>query len=890
MRTVSFRNNELLSQFITDLYLLFEGVRALGGFDIVSRKTLFVMLREYLHIPASVNSYGTQLRKRYQRFILPCEDKLATTVDRAYNSIGMMSDSLDFLKARGVDVDSADSIPGIVLVSNTGHRINMNQSEDDFPEATMAAIKARMSSNFLEGQELTHELFAEFRPNMAQLDLRNHILRMWYRNIRVRLTVLDALRDVPQRFQKLGIAVFTFLELSGNINFGALPVDTPFAALHSNGPMAKSNIVVIGAGVAGLCAARHLMSFGVNVTILEARSRAGGRAFTDSENFSAPVDLGAMVITGVNQNPVCVLAQQVKANLIYAGNDCPLFDVNGEWVTPEADQLAEQEFNAILDATALYRTRKNSRADIDCMSLGEAFQRALELRARKRMAQRYKEGLISPGSTTLNGRRRSDSVYLRLRSKDGLRSSSNVKHTRFGRATKVIQKEFSERSKGALRNRESTDNVFSSEEKRDNELLSRLLRWHIANLEYGCAADISNVSLKHWDQDDPYGFSGEHALLSSGFNVLLNGLLDTVAANIEYDSFVTHVCRVRRQRGRTESPAGKFRSDLVVIRYLRHGTLNEVAFDAAIVTVPLGVLKEGTPKFFPCLPPDKVDAIQRLGNGGLVKIVMEFPEAFWIKKNMFGALRDIAASRGEYFLFWNLHRCTGKAILVSLVSEPCVTKVESMTDRQVVRAAMQVLRTCYRTAPYPLRYCVTRWSSDPLARGAYSYIPVGSSGEDYDKLAASVGETLFFAGEHTCRSNPTTTASALISGYREAHNVLKVLGLHNSVKEYYTSCFTETTDGPRHGLRRKNASRRFKTPVQRGVSEIALLPRTERSRPSQEEENKGTSSDRDSSENDIMRNMCSLPDDTSKLTLAPSGRRGKRIDNAGRSLFRCSLP
>lgn len=59
------------------------------------------------------------------------------------------------------------------------------------------------------------------------------------------------------------------------------------------------NVVVLGAGVAGLAAARALSAAGVNVCIIEARNRIGGRIHTVREPlFPLPVELGAEFIHG----------------------------------------------------------------------------------------------------------------------------------------------------------------------------------------------------------------------------------------------------------------------------------------------------------------------------------------------------------------------------------------------------------------------------------------------------------------------------------------------------------------------------------------------------------------------------------------------------------------
>ena len=49
----------------------------------------------------------------------------------------------------------------------------------------------------------------------------------------------------------------------------------------------------------------------------------------------------------------------------------------------------------------------------------------------------------------------------------------------------------------------------------------------------------------------------------------------------------------------------------------------------AVVTVPLGVLKRGAPRFLPTLPPDRLAAIARLGFGRYEKVALRFDQPFW---------------------------------------------------------------------------------------------------------------------------------------------------------------------------------------------------------------------------------------------------------------------
>jgi phytoene dehydrogenase-like protein len=65
-------------------------------------------------------------------------------------------------------------------------------------------------------------------------------------------------------------------------------------------PVAEK-IIVVGAGLAGLTAARDMKVAGLDVTVLEAREHIGGRTYTD-QSTGIPLEMGAHWILGINQS------------------------------------------------------------------------------------------------------------------------------------------------------------------------------------------------------------------------------------------------------------------------------------------------------------------------------------------------------------------------------------------------------------------------------------------------------------------------------------------------------------------------------------------------------------------------------------------------------------
>lgn len=206
--------------------------------------------------------------------------------------------------------------------------------------------------------------------------VRNHILARWRANVRSFLSKSQIRETVSSDYDHLISRAYDFLSEQGYINFGVSPaIRAQFHDEHD-----KGSVVVVGAGLAGLAAARQLLGFGFKVLVLEGRNRPGGRVYTmkmgKKGNFAA-VDLGGSVITGIHANPLGVLARQLGVPLHKIRDRCPLFWPDGRDVDEKLDLEVDFVFNKLLDKATQLREVLGEFAD--GISLGSAIERLRKL-------------------------------------------------------------------------------------------------------------------------------------------------------------------------------------------------------------------------------------------------------------------------------------------------------------------------------------------------------------------------------------------------------------------------------------------------------------------------------------------------------------------------------
>jgi monoamine oxidase len=114
-------------------------------------------------------------------------------------------------------------------------------------------------------------------------------------------------------------------------------------------PKTKS-IIIIGAGISGLAAAKKLQDKGFKVTVLEAQDKVGGRLRTNrSLGFS--FDEGASWIHGIDKNPISSLAQEAGMTTFTTVDDQSKksYDIGGVLRSETAYQKTEDEYYDMLD-------------------------------------------------------------------------------------------------------------------------------------------------------------------------------------------------------------------------------------------------------------------------------------------------------------------------------------------------------------------------------------------------------------------------------------------------------------------------------------------------------------------------------------------------------------
>ena len=415
---------------------------------------------------------------------------------------------------------------------------------------------------------------------------------------------------------------------------------------EDNQPNGEVDLLVVGAGIAGLAAAGYAAGQGLRCVVLEARDRVGGRIWTSAEWPKVPVDLGASWIHGTDGNPV-------YDEITRLGIETAVFDVGS---SDGVGSLITLSSNG---------TRLDTEAADD--QLAAALQR-LERRATS-------SGSMQAGIDALPAHLRGPAVLAGLTEIAG---------------------------------------------------------------DYG--ATPQQLALAALDEED--GYAGAQRVLPGGYAQLTDRLAEGL--DVRTGVVVTEVSLAAADR--VEVRAGD-----------RRWTAG-----AAIVTVPLGVLKAGAIRFDPPLPERHRRAVDALGFGRFEKLVLRFAEPFWDDVDQ---IRVDGAPGAPFAGWYNLHRVTGEPVLMALNGGAAAAALDGLPPRRIAELGARVLAGVYPGRfREPVAAQSTDWWGDEFSRGSYSFTAVGSGVGDREALAESIAGRLWLAGEAVEADLHSTVHGAWISG------------------------------------------------------------------------------------------------------------------------------
>ncbi|MCV7078707.1 flavin monoamine oxidase family protein [Mycobacterium szulgai] len=421
-------------------------------------------------------------------------------------------------------------------------------------------------------------------------------------------------------------------------------------------PPDTKSVLVIGAGMAGLGAARSLADAGWPVRVIEARNRIGGRVHTNRD-WGVPLEMGASWIHGATNNPLDELADKVSAQR----SPTEYY----KWT-----ELAVDPRLAPLTYTQASQTKwrhfvEDAGDDVDGGSLGAAVE-------------------ASAKREELSDTERAELAFF---------------------VNTEIEEEF--------------------------------------------AADASQLSATTYDlgryTDGPQlvitsGYDAIPRLLAEGLQIVLN----TVVTSVErHDDSVT----LRAGNQMFEGPA-------------------------AIVTVPLGVLKSGAITFDPPLPDGHAHAVSALGFGVLSKSYFRFDKRTWDVPNSF--YQYLGADDGMWAQWLSLPADAGPIVLAFNAGHRG-RYVESAAGGDLMNSALPIARRLFGADIAPLEIKSSTWSVDPYAVGSYSFHAPGSGLDDRRRLQQPISDRLYLAGEAVGTDNPATVHGALLSGRHAAAELMNRL-------------------------------------------------------------------------------------------------------------------
>ena len=202
-----------------------------------------------------------------------------------------------------------------------------------------------------------------------------------------------------------------------------------------------------------------------------------------------------------------------------------------------------------------------------------------------------------------------------------------------------------------------------------------------------------------------------------------------------------------------------------------------------IIALPLGVLqcRKNNPNFvkFPARMAPYLKAAKNIGNGGVIKFLLEFDHAFWLDTTF---LKKRKISPPSYIFSnqpiptWWTQYPSKIPILTGWLAGPSSFILKNYSDKKFKTLLIKSLSSIWELPAELiekrlLNYKVMNWIKEPHILGGYSYSML-STKSARAILQKPFDNAFYFAGEYIPNNSSSTVDAALISGKVVAGQIL----------------------------------------------------------------------------------------------------------------------
>lgn len=202
-----------------------------------------------------------------------------------------------------------------------------------------------------------------------------------------------------------------------------------------------------------------------------------------------------------------------------------------------------------------------------------------------------------------------------------------------------------------------------------------------------------------------------------------------------------------------------------------------------IIAVPLGVLqcRKNNKSYieFPSFIKKYITAAKQIGNGGVIKLLLEFDKAFWLDKDFLKERKIPAPS----YIFtdtiiptWWTQYPHKKPLLTGWVAGPASKKMKNFTQKNFTKFSLTSLSSIFsmsfKVLENRLKYIeIINWIKEEHILGGYSYSTLKTE-KARDILLTPFENKFYFAGEYIIKNSSSTVDDALQSGKLVAEKII----------------------------------------------------------------------------------------------------------------------